>query len=415
MMPVIYRFDPSTAFGQVVLYLIALGLVAYAAVAGWRGALAKTKGEEPTQQDRIARAAMFGGGAVLLSLAGLYYALPSVPLIGQGKGEGVPIHTYGILVGAGFVTAVTLSSWLAKREWPGAEGEKKREQILDLAFYVFLGGIIGSRVLFILVNWREYAANPREIFSLGGGLVFYGGLIGAGGTAYWYCWKHKIEFLRLADLAIPTVSLGQCLGRLGCFAAGCCWGRVAKPGVPFPMTFPGPGAKNLFGGLAGTPSLAFTDEATDHRFVELATGKVYEQMVPNSVEISRWVAEHGHSLPVHPTQMYESIGQLVLLVVLLTLRRYRRFHGQIFGLWLMCYAVLRSTVELFRGDVARGTLHHLLDYLGMTGARDAVPLDAWYNVSVSQFISLCLFTVGAVILARKWRGVLARPVQLAAA
>jgi hypothetical protein len=63
--------------------------------------------------------------------------------------------------------------------------------------------------------------------------------------------------------------------------------------------------------------------------------------------MSEWVAQHGHTLPVHPTQLYESVGQLVLFVALLTLRRFRRFHGQIFGLWLCAYAVLRSAIELF--------------------------------------------------------------------
>jgi phosphatidylglycerol:prolipoprotein diacylglycerol transferase len=112
------------------------------------------------------------------------------------------------------------------------------------------------------------------------------------------------------------------------------------------------------------------------------------------------VAQHGTTLPVHPTQLYESIGQFVLFVSLLFLRRYRRFRGQITGMWLMCYAVLRSTVELFRGDVERGTLHGLLTSIGGLPLADKVPLEAWYNISTSQFISICMFTGGAIILYR---------------
>ena len=82
------------------------------------------------------------------------------------------LHTYGVLVGGGFIAAVTVSSWLAWREWPGEEGARKRDQVLDLAFYVFIGAMVGSRVLFIIVNWKDYAEHPSRIFDLGGGLVF---------------------------------------------------------------------------------------------------------------------------------------------------------------------------------------------------------------------------------------------------
>jgi phosphatidylglycerol:prolipoprotein diacylglycerol transferase len=121
------------------------------------------------------------------------------------------------------------------------------------------------------------------------------------------------------------------------------------------------------------------------------------------VRIADWVAQHGHTLGVYPTQLFESVGQLVLFMGLMYARRFRRFHGHILALWLMAYAVLRSTVELFRGDVERGTLHGLLQSLGAQGLADAVPLEAWYNMSTSQFISLCMFTFGAVLLAQKGR------------
>jgi phosphatidylglycerol:prolipoprotein diacylglycerol transferase len=91
------------------------------------------------------------------------------------------------------------------------------------------------------------------------------------------------------------------------------------------------------------------------------------------------------------------------------MRKFRRFHGQIFGMWLMCYAVLRSTVELFRGDVERGTLNGLLNYLGLHSLAQVVPLEAWYNISISQFISICLFSLGSWILVKGFRGVAERP------
>jgi phosphatidylglycerol:prolipoprotein diacylglycerol transferase len=122
--------------------------------------------------------------------------------------------------------------------------------------------------------------------------------------------------------------------------------------------------------------------------------------VPGAVRISDWVGQHGTTLPIHPTQLYESVGQFCLFVLFLFLRRYRRFRGQITGMWLMAYAVLRTSVELFRGDLERGTLHGLLQDLVSPSAADAVPMEAWYNISTSQFISLCIFTAGAIVLYR---------------
>src|SRR5215211_7844880 len=383
MIPVLYKFEFTTPLAQGFLYLVALALVAYAAFSGWRGARARGQ--------RVQRAAIFGVVGAALARLGLYYALPATAFLGA-RGEGVPIHTYGILLATGFICAVTVGSVLAHSEWRGEEGERKREQFMDLAFWVLAAGIVGSRLLFILVNWKQYSANPVEIFSLAGGLVFYGGLLGAMVATFVYARINQIDFLRLADVAIPTVSLGQAFGRLGCFSAGCCWGDVAGEGFLFGVRFPGAGlARNLFAQLSHTASLAAQSQAADSRWVLPATGEIFHQRVDGAVRISEWVAQHGHTLPVHPTQLYESLGQLAIFFALLALRRYRRFHGQLLGMWLMAYAVLRTSVELFRGDLERGTLHGLLSSLGLTGVAERVPPEAWYNVSTSQFISLCMF------------------------
>jgi phosphatidylglycerol:prolipoprotein diacylglycerol transferase len=230
-------------------------------------------------------------------------------------------------------------------------------------------------------------------------------------VSLWYCEKEGINFLRLADLAMPTVSLGQALGRLGCFSAGCCWGAVTtKAKAPFAVNFPGMNAMNIFGGMGGTPSLAYssmTELTADQggRYVVEATGAVTPGPVEGSVQIAQWVTAHGHTLPVHPTQLYESLGQLCLLVALLTLRQYRRFHGQIFAYWLIAYAMLRTTVEVFRGDNERGTLHAAAEYFNLEGLARSVPLGVWYNFSISQFISLCAFSLGVYLLAKNLRGI----------
>lgn len=410
MLPVLYKLDPNTPLKQVIVYILASAVVLFAAWSGWRGAhgpLNAKTGEfnPPHRRDQINRSLLFTAIGIAIALFGLYYVLPSSALLGK-RGEGIPLHTYGLLLAGGFVAAVSLSAKLAEREWPGAEGERKREQVLDLSFWVLLSALVGSRLLFIIVNWKDYAADPRKIFDLGGGLVFYGGLIGAILASLYYAHRNRIEFLRLADVAMPTISLGQSIGRLGCFSAGCCWGDITSKGFPLGVHFPGvEAAKSLFGQVTGTPASAYATQASDTRWVLEATGQVLHHPVSGAVRISDWVAQHGHTLPVHPTQLYESIGQFCLFLGLVVARRYRRFHGEIFAIWLICYAILRTTVELFRGDVERGTLNGLLNSLGLTALAEGIPLEAWYNISISQFISLCMFGLGLVILYRRGREV----------
>jgi phosphatidylglycerol:prolipoprotein diacylglycerol transferase len=407
MLPVVYKFTLQTDFSRLMLYLVALALVLYAAWSGWRGA---GKIDEKTgrllpasKEEKTQRALYYGAIGLGLAGLGLYYALPSVPFIGRGKGEGIPIHSYGILVGGGFVAAVTAASWMARREWGGEEGEKKREQILDMAFWAFVGAFVGSRVLFILVNWEDYSRQPAKIFDLGGGLVFQGGLIGASLTVFFWARKNGVDFVRLADVCLPTVSLGSAFGRLGCFSSGCCWGDVSAHAYKWGVHFPGPAVKNLFGGQGGIPSMAYSSMQGDGRYVVEATGEVLHQAIPGAAKISEWVVSHGHTLPVYPTQLFDAFGNLLLFLGLVTLRRYRRFHGQIAGLWLMLYAVNRSVVELFRGDLERGTLSGLLKWAGATDLASKITPEAWFNISTGQFISLCMFALGLTLVVRKGR------------
>ncbi|MGA9524818.1 MAG: prolipoprotein diacylglyceryl transferase [Myxococcaceae bacterium] len=408
MIPVLFQFSFTTPFAQGVLYLLAVALIIYAAFAGWRGATGpknERSGEfaAPTQKDRTQRAVIFGVIGAVIARFGLYYALPAGAFLGA-KGEGIPIHTYGVMLATGFIMAVTIAGILAQREWRGEEGLRKRDQVMDLAFYVLIGGIVGSRVLFILVNWKSYAANPSEMFSLGGGLVFQGGLIGATIAAWLFTRAHKIDFLRLADVVLPTVALGSAFGRLGCFAAGCCWGEPTGEGSAIGVHFPGGTiAKNLFGQLSNTSSLAYSSmkdgsgAGTGHRWVVPSTGEVFDAPIDGAVRISDWVAQHGHTLAIYPTQLFDSLGNVAFFLVLLLARRFKRFHGQVLAFYLMGYAILRTSVELFRGDSERGTIHGLVP---------AIPLDAWYNISTGQFISLCMFTLGAAFLVHKGRQVL---------
>src|SRR5260370_39333763 len=217
MIAILYKLDPNTPLKQAIVYLLALLVIAYAAFAGWRGAQGtpNPKARQPnpaTTQQKLGRAAIFGAFGVAAALIGLYLVLPASSFLGR-KGEGIPIHTYGLLLATGFISAVSLSARLAEREWPGEEGVRKRDQVLDLSFWVLISAILGSRVLFIIVNWKDYASDLSKLFDLGGGFVFYGGLIGAMTASLIFAPRNDIYFFRAAGLPLPPISPLPALGR----------------------------------------------------------------------------------------------------------------------------------------------------------------------------------------------------------
>jgi phosphatidylglycerol:prolipoprotein diacylglycerol transferase len=242
------------------------------------------------------------------------------------------IHTYGFLIAIGFLVALWLAAVQAKKDGihPGS--------ILDLGFYILLAAIIGSRLFFVLINAGHYIDHPLDIFKIWeGGLVFYGGVLLAVPVAVWHIRKTRLDLWSTADIFAPSIAIGHVFGRLGCLAAGCCHGKASE---------------NLPWGIV------FTDP---------------ECLAPTNVLL-------------HPTQIYESSGELIIFLALIMLRNRRSFTGQLFMMYLILYAVLRFIVEFFRGDVGRGFI------IG--------------NISVSQGISILIFLSGLAgffILRRKSR------------
>ncbi|HTS81911.1 MAG TPA: prolipoprotein diacylglyceryl transferase [Myxococcaceae bacterium] len=403
MLPTLIQIDFDTPFARWAAYLLAVVFLCYGIWAGWRnapGRMDRKSGKElpPTREERTQRAALYGVLFAVVLYLGLRYALPPAAFPG-GKGEGLPLHTYGLMLMAGFVAAIMVSARLSEREWVGAEGVQRRNDVMDLAVWVVVSSFVGSKILFILVTPQEFLdslgsvfRDPSRLFgALGGGFVFYGGLIGAAAAVWWFCRERKINFLRFADVIAPTVALGQAFGRLGCFAAGCCWGKPATVHVPWAVRFPMQ-SLDVFGHHVSGAIAASVQSQELNRWVIASTGQVFDHPVPGAMRISDWVAQHGTTLPIHPTQLYESLAQLLLFVALMIARRYRRFHGQILALYLIGYAIIRTTVELFRGDFERGTLHKLVEQ---------IPLDAWWNISTSQLISLVMFALGVTLLVRR--------------
>jgi phosphatidylglycerol:prolipoprotein diacylglycerol transferase len=207
--------------------------------------------------------------------------------------------------------------------------------VADLTFWLAMAGLAGSQVFYVLLNLEEFSGArfwgetpfgewPRFLIVWRTGLVFYGGVIAAGITAVVYLRWKKLPFLAYADALVPSLALGHFLGRVGCFLAGCCWGRLAEASLPWAVRFP-----------AG--SAAFHAFSSDPRYgPEFLSG------------------DHLHTAPLHPAQLYEALGELGLfLALVLFVRPRRRFEGQLLASWLLAYAGLRGLVELFRGDLQR--------------------------------------------------------------
>jgi phosphatidylglycerol:prolipoprotein diacylglycerol transferase len=194
------------------------------------------------------------------------------------------------------------------------------------------GTILGARAVYVATYWKdEFAGGPlSEIFMIQhGGLVFYGGFIGAtiAGTIY-LRWK-KLPLWKIADVLAPSIALGSVFGRIGCLLNGCCYGRACS--APWAITFP-----------ADNPL-------------------------------------HPPTTPVHPTEIYDALLNFGLYLFLAWLFRRKKFDGQIFATYLLCYAVTRSVVEYFRGDYSN--LHY---HLGLTPA---------------QWISIPIFIAGLSLAA----------------
>jgi phosphatidylglycerol---prolipoprotein diacylglyceryl transferase len=258
------------------------------------------------------------------------------------------VHTYGLMIALGFMIGMQLGTREARRVDLSEEGGFD-QFILDLVFWILIVSMVGARLLFIIVEWEDdYSRDPFKIFKIWeGGLVFYGGFIASVLFSIWYSRKHNRDFFLVADTLIPSVALGHFFGRLGCFAAGCCWGDAVSPDFPFAVQFPPDSL--IYNTMQKTGVIAYDAIATIH---------------------------------VHPTQLYESFGELMMFFVLLLVRTRKRFHGHVLLAYLFLYPLLRSFIESMRGDKARGEYQ----LFGTT-------------VSTAQIISVIIATIAAVTLA----------------
>jgi phosphatidylglycerol:prolipoprotein diacylglycerol transferase len=244
---------------------------------------------------------------------------------------GFPVNTYGVLLALAFMAALLVASRL------GARDGLPRERVFDIGLWILLGGLVGSKLLLMLAE-PEYGADWRNLLSvdfLRSGGVWYGGFLGGLLTGVLLIRHYRLSFWKVLDAFAPGVAIGQAVGRQGCFAAGCCWGRETD--VPWAVEF----------GEAG------------HRI----TG------VPLGVHL-------------HPTQLYESGAALLIFLFLYRLHGRKGFDGQVIAAYSLLYGLTRFTIEFFRDD-PRG---------------DIVGLTTLTGLSTSQLISLLVAGGGLVFL-----------------
>ena len=238
----------------------------------------------------------------------------------------VTVYTYGVLLAAAYLLGLKFATVRAR-----ARG-LDQTRILDLGIYIIISALVGAKLLLLITDWRTFTSDPGELLTLArSGGVFYGGLILAVGVALWYIRKIGLPLWTTCDVFAPGIALGHIVGRLGCLFAGCCYGKPAS--VSWAITFTDPfAAANV-----GTPL----------------------------------------NVPLHPTQLYEAGAEALILILLLTTEgRGRRFPGRTFWLYMLLYAVSRFVIEFYRGD----------------------PRGAVGMFSTSQFISIVLAPLSIVML-----------------
>lgn len=200
------------------------------------------------------------------------------------------IYSYGLMLVLAFFASSYLASLQAKREWFDPD------LIFNLCFLVFIFGIIGARVFYVLNDLSFYLRNPLEIIMLQhGGLAWFGGVIFGALAAILFIRKNKLSFFRILDLLVPFIALGQAVGRIGCLLNGCCFGRVSKFGIYF---------------------------------------KVFDQVLI-------------------PTQLYSSLLLILIFLILRFMQDRKHLPGTILCAYFFLYSIKRFFIEYFRNDSPR--------------------------------------------------------------
>ena len=237
----------------------------------------------------------------------------------------IPFHTYGLMIAIGFLLGIYTVRKLA------SQNKINPDLVSDLSFWLLVFGFLGGRTLFVITRLDYFIQNPLDIVKVWeGGLVFFGGLISATLYALYFFYKNKLSAWKMIDVLTPGLVIAHAFGRLGCLGAGCCYGRPTD--VPWAIRL-------------------------DSELVDF----------------------HLRGIPIHPTQLYESTSLFILFAGLIYLGKKKRFDGQVGLTYFMLYPIIRSIIEIYRGDSIRGFIIENI-------------------LSTSQFISILVFVGAALTL-----------------
>jgi phosphatidylglycerol:prolipoprotein diacylglycerol transferase len=265
---------------------------------------------------------------------------------------GFSANAYGTLILIGGAFSLFGVRWDARAR--GIPRERLASFIVDFYLVLIVGAFVGGRVLHVLTVPGVYAQDPGKLISIDNtGFVFFGSLLAVVAGWIWLARRYGIAFAELTDLGLTWMGLGHAFGRLGCFMAGCCWG----------------------GPTDGPTGVTFPEESIVH-LVEPAL-------------------RHGaRTVPLHPTQLYEAVGLLVVFAVLFAFRIRRGIETP----WLQAsryalgYGLLRFFAEMFRGDASRGFVVELRS--APLAELLAVPGDQPLVLSISQALALAIAATG---------------------
>jgi phosphatidylglycerol:prolipoprotein diacylglycerol transferase len=318
--------------------------------------------------------------------------------------DGIPIYGFGMMLFLAFI----LCTWMAGRRAQAAG--VPREYIQDMTIYLFIGGLIGARVLYLIgeadpppASLLEFLRQLPRIWD--GGIILYGSVLG-GLVGYLASWwfifrKYKVPTLKVADIVAPTIAVGLCLGRIGCFLNGCCYGQVACPDclvtpVHFPLSSPAryalvnAGLDTAAGFTFAPPSqqpgaaegagarIGAVDPTSDAAAHGLKARQIIREIDGSDVirpddvtaalgygdkrtlgqnQVSLTVAGVGEpivcrprTVGLYPTQLYETTSMFLLLLVLLAYQPFRTRDGQLMALLMVGYGIHRFLNEMLRSD-----------------------------------------------------------------
>lgn len=227
----------------------------------------------------------------------------TIPIFG-----GLKVFGYGAMLVLAFVGSTWMATSRARRE------RLDPNVIMDMAFWVFLVGLIGARLFYCIQYWGHGIDSLIEVVQYWkGGIVYYGGILGGVLAFFVYRYFNPFPLRPVMDALAPAIAVGTLFGRLGCFLNGCCFGDFCS--LPWAVSFP-----------------AGTDPWKLHRELGLIAGNA------------------ARSLPVHPTQIYSALDALILLILLLAYYPLRRRDGEVLGVLMLAYPITRFLIEYLRND-----------------------------------------------------------------